>query len=154
MLAWVLVGRVDAYVAAFVGRCEHMRRPGQPEMDEPGVRGLLPSIDDPRTRLLVTDDRAYDVLAGLLTDAEGGVITVFKTRCAMRRARRQSAGLEVGQSNRDDLPRPGVGVRASPSKRVDLATSAPHRRRAGRWSAAGGCGSRRAASGPEDQRFA
>ncbi len=73
----VLAGGVDAYIAAFVGRCEVMRRPGQPDVDEPGVRGLLPSMDDPRIRLLVMDDRAYNVLAGLLADAEAGVITVL-----------------------------------------------------------------------------
>lgn len=41
------------------------------------MRGLLASADDPHTRLLVTDDRAYDGLAALLADAEAGMITVF-----------------------------------------------------------------------------
>jgi hypothetical protein len=36
------------------------------EVDQPGVCGPLPSTDDPRTRLLVTDDRAYELLAELL----------------------------------------------------------------------------------------
>ncbi len=74
---------IDVYVAAFVARCNGMR-PGGPEVDEPGVNGLLSSTDDPRTRLLVTDDRAYDVLAALLPDARAGMINIFASaaRCA------------------------------------------------------------------------
>jgi GNAT superfamily N-acetyltransferase len=61
-----------------------MRRPGQPAVDEPGVTGLLPCAEDPRARLLVTDDRAYDALAALLPDVGAGLINVFApaTRCA------------------------------------------------------------------------
>ena len=46
-------------------------------MHEPGVHGLLASPDDPLTRLLVIDDQAYDVLAGLLPNAQAGTISVF-----------------------------------------------------------------------------
>jgi GNAT superfamily N-acetyltransferase len=67
---------VDVYAAAFVARvCSD--RPDQPQMDEPGVRGLIPSADVPLVRLLVTDDRAYGVLGVLLPDVRGGAIKVF-----------------------------------------------------------------------------
>ncbi|MGI8711591.1 MAG: GNAT family N-acetyltransferase [Solirubrobacteraceae bacterium] len=74
---------IDVYVAAFVARCDVVRRPGQTELDEPGVRGLLAFADDPLTRLLVTDDRAYPMLAALLLDTRAGIINVSATatRC-------------------------------------------------------------------------
>jgi GNAT superfamily N-acetyltransferase len=52
-------------------------------VDLPGLRGLLSCAGDPRTRLLVTDDRAYDELAALLADARAGTIRVFSSavRC-------------------------------------------------------------------------
>ncbi|HEY5427648.1 MAG TPA: GNAT family N-acetyltransferase [Solirubrobacteraceae bacterium] len=67
---------IDVYIAAFVTRCEPMRRSGRAMIDRPGVRGLLASSDDPRIRLLVTDDRAYDVLSALLADARAGMVNV------------------------------------------------------------------------------
>ena len=67
----------DIYVAAAVARWEAIRRPGQAEVDEPGVHGLLARADDPLIRLLVTDDRAYDLLAALLAHARAGIINVF-----------------------------------------------------------------------------
>lgn len=72
------------YVATFLARRDAARRPGQAKVDEPGVHGLHPSSDDPRIRLLVTDDRAYDVLRALLGDARAGIVSVFATaaRCA------------------------------------------------------------------------
>jgi ribosomal protein S18 acetylase RimI-like enzyme len=75
---------VDAYVAAFVARCEAMRPVGRPVVVEPGVLGLLPSDEDPSMRLLVTDDRAYDVLARLLPGVRAGMVNVFAgaVRCA------------------------------------------------------------------------
>jgi GNAT superfamily N-acetyltransferase len=75
---------IDVYVGAAVARWDVMRRPGQMEVEEPGVRGLLPCTDDPLIRLLVTDDRAYGVLAALLPDAEAGMLNVFAAaaRCA------------------------------------------------------------------------
>ncbi len=75
---------IDFYFAAFVAQCAVMRRPGQRELDEPGVHGLLASSDDPLTRLLVSDDRACDVLAALLPDTSSGMINVLApaARCA------------------------------------------------------------------------
>ncbi len=80
----VPTGAIDVYVAAAVARWDLMRRPGQPEVDEPGVHGPLPCADDPLIRLLVTNDRAYDVLATLLPNAQAGMINVFAraARCA------------------------------------------------------------------------
>ena len=74
---------IDAYVAAFRARCDVLRRPGRPEIDEPGAHGLLSGGDDPLARLLVTDDRAYDVLAALLPEVRAGTIGVVTaaTRC-------------------------------------------------------------------------
>lgn len=79
-----MAATIDAYVGAVVARWDVMRRPGQLQLDEPGVRGLLACTDDPVTRLLVTDDRAYDALAALLPDAEAGIVDVFAAaaRCA------------------------------------------------------------------------
>lgn len=75
---------VDVYVAGFVARCKVMRGPDQLEVDEPGMHGLLPSAEDPRTRLLITDDRAYDRLAAVLPAACAGIINVLAAaeRCA------------------------------------------------------------------------
>jgi hypothetical protein len=65
-----MTASIDAYVGAVVARWDVMRRPGRLQLDDPGVRGLLACTDDPVTRLLVTDDRAYDALAALLPDAD------------------------------------------------------------------------------------
>jgi ribosomal protein S18 acetylase RimI-like enzyme len=75
---------VGVYVAAFRARRDVVRGIGQAEVDEPGVLGLLSSGDDPSARLLVTDDRAYDVLVALLPGIRRGMIKVFAaaTRCA------------------------------------------------------------------------
>lgn len=85
-------GLDEIYVAAFLARSETMRDRGQPSVDEPGLHGLLRSPVDRRVRLLVTDDRAYEVIAGLLPDARAGMISVFPAadRCAELIAR-QSA---------------------------------------------------------------
>ncbi len=60
MLRQVGDAAVDAYVASFVARSA-------------GVQGLGLG---PPTRVLVTDDRAYDALAAALPDLPGGTITV------------------------------------------------------------------------------
>jgi GNAT superfamily N-acetyltransferase len=75
---------VDVYVAAFLARCDAMRSPGQPAVSEPGVHGVLASSDAPLVRLLVTDDRAYDLVVGVLPDARAGMINVLAAaeRCA------------------------------------------------------------------------
>jgi hypothetical protein len=74
----------DVYVAAFVARCDVVRASRQPAFKEPGVLGLLPSAEHPVTRVLVIDDRAYDVLAALLPVARARMINVFAgaARCA------------------------------------------------------------------------
>jgi ribosomal protein S18 acetylase RimI-like enzyme len=74
----------DAYVATTVERWRVVRHPGQSGIDEPGVRGLLACATEPRTRLLITDDRAYDLLAALLPDARAGTVKLFPAaaRCA------------------------------------------------------------------------
>jgi len=70
-------------VAAFRARCDAYRRPGRSEVEEPGVHGLLPGTEDPLARLLITDDRAYDVLESLLPPVKAAIITAFAsaTRC-------------------------------------------------------------------------
>ncbi|NYI41929.1 GNAT family N-acetyltransferase [Demequina lutea] len=74
---------IDAYIAAFVARCEVMWRPGCLMVNEPGLYGLQSTAEDPPTRLLVTDDRACAALAALLQDVRGGTVSVFAeaTRC-------------------------------------------------------------------------
>jgi ribosomal protein S18 acetylase RimI-like enzyme len=52
---------LELFTAAFAAR----ERPGQPVVDEPGVRGTLGSPEDPFARLLVSDDRAEPLLAAL-----------------------------------------------------------------------------------------
>ncbi len=81
----------DLYVAAFRSRCVAHRRPGSAEVDEAGVLGLLPGTEDPLARLLVTDDRAYEVLEALLPRVETGIITAFASavRCVSLIADRQ-----------------------------------------------------------------
>lgn len=80
----MLSSATDVYVDAFLARCDVMRGSGQSWVDEPGIHGVLPSTKDPRTRLLVTDDRAYDALSGFLPGMRGGMIKVFAaaTSCA------------------------------------------------------------------------
>lgn len=73
----VVASSADVYVAASVARWDGVRRPGQSIVEEPGLRGLLSRAEDLRSRLLVTDDRAYDGLAGVLPDIRSGTVTVF-----------------------------------------------------------------------------
>jgi ribosomal protein S18 acetylase RimI-like enzyme len=81
---------LDVYVAAFRARCVAMRHHGQAMVNEPGIHGLLPRRGDPHTRLLVTDDRAHDVLSALVPDAPAGMVTVCEaaTRCTTLLERR------------------------------------------------------------------
>lgn len=83
MLGSLSAAAIDLYVAAFLARCEAMRRLDRPTIDEPGVRGRLASSEDPRVRLLVTDDRAHDVLTEVAPRAGAGMISVLgrATRC-------------------------------------------------------------------------
>ena len=75
---------LDLYVAGFRAWCDAVRASGRAEVDEAGVEGLLASADDPLTRLVVTDDRAYEPLEATLPVVQAGLITVFSaaTRCA------------------------------------------------------------------------
>jgi len=77
-------GSVDIYVAGFVVRCDTIRPADQLPVRTPGAHGLLPSTAAHVVRLLVTDDRAYDILAAALPDARAGLINVFAAaeRCA------------------------------------------------------------------------
>ena len=76
-------GSTDFYVAASLARWRATRCTGQAEVNEPGLRGLLGCNEDPRVRLLVTDDEAYTGLAARSSDLQAGMITVFATaaRC-------------------------------------------------------------------------
>ena len=67
---------LDVYVRAFLARCGAMSRSDRDLFDEPGIHGLLPRGGDRRVRLLVTDDRAIDLLPTLIGDAGDGMITV------------------------------------------------------------------------------
>lgn len=67
---------LDVYVRTFLARCVALLPPGRPMLDEHGIHGLLPYGRDRRTRLLVTDDRARDLLPRLAGDARCGMITV------------------------------------------------------------------------------
>jgi GNAT superfamily N-acetyltransferase len=75
---------IELYIRAFHARCDVAASAGQEQLDEPGVRGVLAWTGGPRARLLVTDDRAYDVLAALLADIRAGMINVFASasQCA------------------------------------------------------------------------
>ncbi|HEY2637136.1 MAG TPA: GNAT family N-acetyltransferase [Solirubrobacteraceae bacterium] len=74
----------DVYVAAFTARCAAMRREGQELLDEPGIRGLLPTAEAPLARLLITDDRPHPTLAALLPELSAGMVKVLATaeQCA------------------------------------------------------------------------
>jgi ribosomal protein S18 acetylase RimI-like enzyme len=50
-------------------------------VDAPGVTGLLAGDEDPFTRLLVTDDRAYDTVAGLEPGPAVAVVLEAAERC-------------------------------------------------------------------------
>jgi GNAT superfamily N-acetyltransferase len=68
---------IGFYVAASVARWRALRRPGQPEVHQAGLHGLLACDEDPRVRLLVTDDQAYPKLVAVCAGARAGMITVF-----------------------------------------------------------------------------
>jgi GNAT superfamily N-acetyltransferase len=65
------------YLAAFRERCSLVPVPEEARLDGPGVHGFLPSGADLRTRLLVTDDRGYELLVRVLPDIRGGMISVL-----------------------------------------------------------------------------
>jgi ribosomal protein S18 acetylase RimI-like enzyme len=96
---------LHAYVAGFVARCDAQRAPSQPLVDEPGLYGLLSSGAAAFTRILVTDDRAYDVLVHVLPPAGPGLINILARaeRCAalLRSAREWKASLVTPMVCRD-----------------------------------------------------
>jgi hypothetical protein len=54
------------------------------DCDRPGLHGLIATGDPLLLRLLVTDDRAYDVVSAQLLNGHAGMIDVFAVaqRCA------------------------------------------------------------------------
>jgi ribosomal protein S18 acetylase RimI-like enzyme len=68
---------LDLYVGAFVARCRRALRPGQTLVDERGVHGLLADFAGHPVRLLVTDDRALDLVAVQLARAPSGKVKVL-----------------------------------------------------------------------------
>jgi hypothetical protein len=100
---------LDVYVAGFLARCDAMPRPDQTTVDGPGLHGLLPASDDPRIRLLVTDDRVHDALSALLIDARAGFISVSEAAALRRPPRRRC---RVASWNRDGDGMPGPPRRA------------------------------------------
>jgi len=67
---------LDLYVRAFLARCLAVCRSRQSMLDEPGIHGLRPYGRHRHTRLLVTDDRARDLLPTVIGDARAGMISV------------------------------------------------------------------------------
>jgi len=83
--SWVVgVTGADVYRAAFVARCDAVRESDQSNVDEPGICGLLASPAHRQVRLLVTDDRAHDLLAAALPHAKAGMITIFAAAARCR----------------------------------------------------------------------
>jgi ribosomal protein S18 acetylase RimI-like enzyme len=75
---------VDLYVGSFLARHDPLRQHDRPQVDTPGLHGLLPSSDDPFARLLVTDDCAHAALGSILPDLAAGSITVFAAAARCR----------------------------------------------------------------------
>jgi hypothetical protein len=105
---------LDVYVRAFLARCVAMSRSGQAMLDEPGIHGLLPCGRDRHIRLLVTDDRARDLLPTLMGDAPAGMITVCAAavQCAALLARNSTwqPGTATAMICRDLQKVPTVGL--------------------------------------------
>jgi ribosomal protein S18 acetylase RimI-like enzyme len=74
---------IDVYVEAFVSRCAIEMRPGDSALELPGAWGVLSTGENARIRALVTDDRAHDRVAALLTDVRAGMVNVLRaaSRC-------------------------------------------------------------------------
>lgn len=72
------LGRVEEYLAGFRDRVHSMQHPGQEILDAPGILGLIGrSADALDGRVLVTDDRAREVLARRVPDLRARVVYVF-----------------------------------------------------------------------------
>jgi GNAT superfamily N-acetyltransferase len=72
------LGRVEEYLAGFRDRVHSMQHPGQEVLDAPGILGLIGrSAEALDGRVLVTDDRAREVLARREPDLRARVVYVF-----------------------------------------------------------------------------
>jgi GNAT superfamily N-acetyltransferase len=84
---------VDDYVSGFRERVAAMRKPGQQIVDEPGIVGLIgTSADTLDGRVLVTDDRALDLLSELLPVLLARVVNVFADAEACHRLVGEAGG--------------------------------------------------------------
>jgi GNAT superfamily N-acetyltransferase len=96
---------LDLYVKAFLARCVAMSQSGHAMLDESGIHGLLHCGPDGHVRLLVTDDRARDLLPALIGEAGAGMITVCSAalQCAALLAEdpRWSSGTATAMTCRD-----------------------------------------------------
>jgi GNAT superfamily N-acetyltransferase len=82
---------VDRYVAGFRDRALTTQQPGQELIDEPGVVGLVGrttgTLDG---RVLVTDDRALDVLTARLPALSASIVRVFRDAASCHRLMSES----------------------------------------------------------------
>lgn len=70
---------IGAYVGAFERRSALMARPHEREVAQPGIVGTVATADARGGRLLITDDRAVEVLRGMLPDVRAQVVTVLES---------------------------------------------------------------------------
>jgi GNAT superfamily N-acetyltransferase len=105
---------LDVYVRAFLARCVAMSRSGQTVLDEAGIHGLAQCGRERRVRLLVTDDRARDLMPTLIDGAGVGMITVCSAavQCAALLAEdaRWLSGTATAMICRDVQKVPTVGL--------------------------------------------
>ena len=116
---------VEVYIAAFLARCDAARRAGQAILGTPGLQGLVQSGDPPRIRLLVTDDRAYDVLSAQLLDRRRREDRRVRGREAVCQAPRRSPSVARGDGDGNGLSRPANRTRGLAPARADDPTGAP-----------------------------
>jgi len=84
---------MDAYVHGFRERALAMQNPGQELLVEPGVVGLIGrSAEALDGRVLITDDRARDVLAVRSADLNARVVYVFDQAAACHRLMSEAVG--------------------------------------------------------------
>jgi GNAT superfamily N-acetyltransferase len=67
----------EAYRASFLRRSAALATPDQVPLDEPGICGWVGSADEPRGRLLITDDRAVSTLERLRPELRVQIVNVF-----------------------------------------------------------------------------
>lgn len=84
---------VEDYVHGFRERVDSMRKPGQRVIDEPGMVGLIGTEAHPLDgRVLVTDDRALELLSELLRGPLARVVNVFSGAEACHRLLAEAGG--------------------------------------------------------------